>query len=55
MIPLAFAISGELFLVVTTITDSRSVAGAASALLLLFFLGFWFGLTGWLRLHRHRR
>jgi hypothetical protein len=55
MVPLAIAISGELFVVVTKITGSAAAAVVTSALLLLFFFGFWFGLTFWLRLHRHRR
>lgn len=54
MVPLAIAISGELFVVVAKITGSAAAAVVTSALLLLFFFGFWFGLTSWLRLHRHR-
>ena len=45
MIPLALGVTGDFFVVVNKITRSTKTAIIASALVLLFFYGFWFGLT----------
>ncbi|MBD0327442.1 MAG: hypothetical protein ICV68_13480 [Pyrinomonadaceae bacterium] len=45
MIPLALGVTGDFFVVVNKITQSTTAAIISAALALLFFYGFWFGLT----------
>jgi len=49
MAALAVGLSAQVFVVVRRVYDTLPVAGAAAAGALVFFLGFWFGLTAWLR------
>jgi hypothetical protein len=52
MVPLALGVTGDFFIIVRKITRSNSTAIIASALMLLFFYGFWFGFTVYRRSRR---
>lgn len=54
MVPLALGLCGDFFVVVRIVTDSAPLSGFASGLMLLMFLGGWFGLTGFVRLQHDR-
>jgi hypothetical protein len=45
MVPLAFGIAGDFYVVLQKVLDSTSVAVAGAAASLVFFFGLWFGLT----------
>jgi hypothetical protein len=45
MVPFALSISGDLFVVIRKVTESASIALAASGLALALFYGLWFGFT----------
>lgn len=52
MIPLALGVTGDFFIVVNKITASTVAAIISATLMLLFFYGFWFGLTLYRRSQR---
>ncbi len=52
MLPLALGVTGDFFVVVRKVTKSGSAAIVAAALVLVFFYGFWFGLTIYRRKQR---
>jgi hypothetical protein len=52
--PLALGLSGDFFVVLEKVTSSKPLAGGLAALLLVIFLGCWFGLTYGLRLRYAR-
>jgi hypothetical protein len=52
MIPLAFGIGGDVFVVVRKVLQSTGVAVAVAGISLALFYGLWFGLTGWVRASR---
>jgi hypothetical protein len=49
MVPLALGLCGDLFIVARKIMESTILAASVSLLLLIFFYGFWFGLTSYWR------
>lgn len=49
MIPLALGICGDLFIVTRKVTESVTASVIASAVVLLFFYGLWFGYTTYRR------
>ncbi|TMQ26498.1 MAG: hypothetical protein E6K82_04310 [Candidatus Rokuibacteriota bacterium] len=49
MAALALGLSAQVFVVVRRVYDALPVAGAAAGGALVFFVGFWFGLTAWIR------
>lgn len=51
MIPLAFGLCADLYIVAQKVTESHVASIAASSLMLLFFYGLWFGFT----LYRRRQ
>jgi Family of unknown function (DUF6328) len=55
MVPLAFAISGDAYIVVDKVTKSSSLALVTTLLLLAFFFGCWFGYTTYARRTRGRQ
>ena len=52
MFPLALGVTGDFFVVVRKVTKSVTASVVAAALSLVFFYGFWFGLTLYLRKRR---
>jgi hypothetical protein len=54
MIPLALGITGDLFIMVRKVSDSRALALLAALLSLAMFYGMWFGYTMYRRTHRAR-
>lgn len=54
MVPLALAVSCNLFVVARRITGDDSFAVILAAITLVLFYGLWFGLTGYLRGRRSR-
>jgi hypothetical protein len=53
LVPLAFGLSADFFVVVEKVTSSFPIAITLSAATLCAFLGLWFGLTLALRLRKH--
>jgi cytochrome bd-type quinol oxidase subunit 2 len=53
LVPLAFGLSADFFVVVEKVTSSFPIAIILSAATLCAFLGLWFGLTLALRLRKH--
>jgi hypothetical protein len=49
MIPLALGVTGSFFVVLEKVAHSAAFSGAAAALLLALFFGFWFGYTSYVR------
>jgi hypothetical protein len=49
MIPLALGVTGSFFVVLEKVAHSIALSGAAAALLLALFFGFWFGYTSYVR------
>jgi hypothetical protein len=49
MIPLAFGICGDFYVVLRKVTNSERTSITGAGLMLLFYLGMWFGLTLYLR------
>lgn len=49
MIPLALGVTGSFFVVLDKVTHAATLSGAAAALLLALFFGFWFGYTSYVR------
>lgn len=54
MVPLALGLSGDFFVVLRIVTESVPLSVFSAALMLLMFLGGWFGLTGFIRLQHDR-
>jgi len=45
MVPLAFGIAGDCYVVLDKVLDSASLAITLAGVSLIFFFGLWFGLT----------
>ena len=52
LVPLAFGLAADFFVVLQKVSHSDALAAGLAALLLCGFLGFWFGGTYMLRLRR---